>query len=121
MDISIFRWFVHEYGNPKLNLIFDNEQSSRMSFNNLRTESILRGFGYTVSSTDNLSDQERHEILSDIVDLEILSVSYITHLISFFIQTHTQVKDIYAVDKWKSDMIYISNYKINPQRFFIAK
>lgn len=121
MDIGIFRSFVKEYGNPGLHLSFDESSSFGLSFDELRAESILHAYGYSVSESDALAETERRELLTEIVDLELLTIPYIVHLLDFFIRTHTSDKYYNARDKWKRDMKYISDYKINTQRFLIVK
>lgn len=121
MDIGIFRSFVKEYGNPGLQLSFDESSSFGLSFDELRAESILHAYGYTVSESDALTENERRELLAEIVDLELLTVPYIVHLLDFFVRTHTFDKYYNARDKWKRDIKYISDYKINTQRFLIVR
>ena len=121
MDIGIFRSFVKEYGNPGLQLSFDKSTSFGLSFDELRAESILRTYGYSVSESDALTEAERRALLAEIVDLELLTIPYIVHLLDFFIRTHTSDKYFNARDKWKRDMKYISDYKINTQRFLIVR
>lgn len=121
MDIGIFRSFVKEYGNPGLQLSFDKSSTFGLSFDELRAESILHAYGYTVSESDALTENERRELLAEIVDLELLTVPYIVHLLDFFVRTHTSDKYYNARDKWKRDIKYISDYKINTQRFLIVR
>ena len=121
MDIGIFRSFVKEYGNPGLQLSFEESSSFGLSFDELRAESILHAYGYSVSESDALTEAERLELLTEIVDLELLTIPYIVRLLDFFIRTHTSDKYYNARDKWKRDMKYISDYKINTQRFLIVK
>lgn len=121
MDIGIFRAFVKEYGNPGLQLSFEESSSFGLSFDELRVESILHAYGYTVSESDALTEAERRELLTEIVDLELLTIPYIVNLLDFFIRTHTSDKYYNARDKWKRDMKYIADYKINTQRFLIVK
>ena len=121
MDISIFRSFVKEYGNPGLLLSFDESSSFGLSFDEIRAESILHAYGYTVSESDALSETERRELLTEIVDLELLTIPYIVHLLDFFIRTHTHDKYYLARDKWARDRQFIADYRINTKRFLIVK
>ena len=121
MDIGIFRRFVKEYGNPGLRLLFGESVTRGASFEELRAESILHVYGYSVSEADGLTEAERRALLAEIVDLELLSIPYVVNLLDFFIRTHPTDRYYLARDKWKRDMEYISNYKINPKRFLIMK
>lgn len=121
MDIGIFRSFVKEYGNPGLKLSFDESTTYGLSFDELRAESILHAYGYSVSESVGLTEAERRELLAEIVDLELLTTPYVVHLLDFFIRTHTSDKYYYARDKWTRDIKYISNYNVNPERFLIVR
>lgn len=81
----------------------------------------MRIYGYTVNRTDDLDLQKRQELLAEIVDAEILSVSSVISYLDFFISSHSS--DIYAlaIFKWEEDKEFIESYKVNPKRFLIAK
>ena len=119
MDVSIYRQFIKEFGNPNLRLDFSTATGGRIG--ELNEESILKGYGYSVAEKDNLSNIEREELLMELVDLEILTVSKIAHHLDFCIRLHTDPKYIYAVRKWTSDKTFIENYKVNPTRFMLSK
>lgn len=121
MDIGIFRSFVKEYGNPGLSLSFDERSSIGLTFDELRAESILHAYGYSVSESDALTETERRELLAEIVDLELLSIPYVVRLLDFFIKTHISDKYYLARDKWTRDLKFISDYKINTKRFLIMR
>lgn len=121
MDISIFRSFVKEYGNPRLWLSFGEVSSCKRSFDELRVESILHTYGYSVSDADGLTAAERHSLLAEIVDLEILTIPYIVNMLDFFISTHPSDKYYNARDKWTRDKIFISNYRIDTKRFLVVR
>lgn len=119
MDISIYRHFIKEFGNPGLGLDFPIATNARIG--ELNEESILKGYGYSVAKKDNLSSFEREELLMELVDLEILTVSRIAHHLDFCIKMHTDPQYIDAVSKWKLDKAFIENYKVNPSRFMLSK
>lgn len=120
-DIGIFRSFVRKYGNPGLAIDFDSPSSNSFSRYDLRSESVLMGYGYSVSEANGLSDRERQEILAEIVDLEILTVHQIVGLLNFFSTLHSGTRYALARSKWERDRIFIENYKVNPNRFLIAR
>lgn len=119
MDISIYRRFLHKHGNPGLKLHFPEGASGK--YGELEAESILRGYGYSVGRKENLSSSERRAILSELVDLEILTVARIVRYLDFFIRRHKGLQYAEAVSKWTSDKEFIKNYKVNPARFMLSK
>lgn len=121
MDIGIYRSFVNKYGNPKIKLSFNESTACGLAFFDLRSQSILREYGYSVSESDGLTESERRELLAEIVDLGLLTISYVVGLLDFFVRTHTSDKYFLARDKWERDKEYISSYNINPKRFLIMR
>ena len=85
----------------------------------MNTESILYAYGYNVSSTNGLTEIQRHELLAEIVDLKILNKSQIISFLDFFIDTHNTEKYYIARLKWANDRKYVINYRSNPERFLI--
>lgn len=120
VDASIFRHYVRRFGNPGIKLRFESENDRRKKWDELNDESILKGYGYSVSKTDNHSNEYRQELLAEMVDLDILTVHRIVKLLSFFISSHPRGKDDAARMKWMMDKSFIENYKANPTRFLIA-
>lgn len=122
-DISNYRDFVHSFGNPGLLLFFDSSTHTGKStfFNNLNPESVLRGYGYTVSGADNYPAEYRQELLAEIVDLSILPVYKIVQYLEFFIQSHSAPIHSMARSKWREDLEFIKQYNINPSRFLIVQ
>lgn len=121
VDIGLYRRFVKEHGNPQLFLDFSNGRSSLNSWDDLSVESVLKGYGYSVSQGDAFSATYRQDLLAEIIDLEILTVPKIVSLLDFFIRTHPLDKDVYACYKWAEDKRFVENYRANPSRFLIAK
>ena len=109
---------VSFYGNPGITISFYSKGYC-LDWNELNAESILRIYGYSVSETEGLTSKTRQEILAELVDLEITTVSFITKMISFFIKSHPDDRFFIARTKWEEDLHYIENYKIRPERFLI--
>ena len=122
-DISLYRKFVEEYGRPEQKLRFISKGESFLldAKGNLRDQSILMECGYSVAERDGMTTSERWKLLAEIVDLDILSVSKIVSLLTFFISSHPGKQYELARFKWSKDMEYIKTYNVNPDRFFIAK
>lgn len=120
VDMSIFKRFIRKFGNPGIPIKVYND-SNFNEFANLKEESILHAFGYSVSKSDNLSDLQRQKIIADVLDLELMTTIEIVNLLEFLISSHNNIKYLSAKTKWERDLKFISNYKINPERFIIAK
>lgn len=117
LDISLFRNFVQDYGNPGIN-IYTSARSKRAFFNdNLNDESILHAYGYTANSVDNLSDQERQSIIAEVIDLKLMTQKQIVDFLDWL----SHRKNVYpeTSQKWKRDKVFTINYKANPSRFLI--
>lgn len=117
LDITKWRRFVREFGNPSIKPIFSSTRNYNLS-DELRESSILRDYGY--SST--LSTPIRRSILTEMVDLDIVSVRKIVDYLKFFLDFHGAKDNMYNSCKaWSDDWDFIENYKVNPERFLIAK
>lgn len=122
-DIWLYRTFVKEYGRPdaKLDFIKSGFSLSTGTWDELSEESILKSYGYNVAADNGLSSRQRQELLAEIVDLDILSVAEVVRRLKFFIDSHPSDKDVIPRAKWTEDWEFIKRYKVNPERFFIAK
>ena len=122
VDIQLYRKYVEKYGYPDCSVKLNKQtNNSEMCFDDLNAESILKEVGYSVNEKDGFSPRARQELLADIVDLQILSVSNVVSYLDWFIRSHPNPKDTNARYKWNEDKTFIQNYKVNPERFFIAK
>jgi hypothetical protein len=75
-------------------------------------QSPLRICGYSVSLESGLSEQRRRLILDFIIDQKILSREEVKSYLNFFITKSSKLKSmVCAIEKWKSDLLYISKYK----------
>lgn len=125
VDIGIFRSFLSNFGNPKIKLSIP--KSSIIKYrkgwtkDDLRDESMLHAYGYNVSQSNNMSESERQTLLFEIIDSGILSRSRVIYLLDFFIKMHSTDKDYIARNKWAIDKHAVINYKVNPNRFLIAR
>lgn len=115
IDIGIYRKFLNDYGKPPVRLMREDR-----AFEKLNEESLLKIYGYTVAQKDDLPSAKRQAILAEIVDIQLLTVSRVVNHLNFCISSHSQEKDIFARAKWREDLRFIENYKVNPNRFLIA-
>ena len=68
----------------------------------LANESLLMQYGYNVSEMEGLSSIQRHNILSVIIDNNILSKSEIISYIDFFISQRRTMENMKtAILKWE--------------------
>lgn len=118
MDAKVFRGFVEKYGNPGVKIAA--YESGLRDFSTMREESILRAYGYVVGITRGLPEAARREILSEVMDLEIMSAEAILRLLNHNISMHSQEKDRYARMDWEADKAFVLEYKVNPDRFVVA-
>lgn len=115
-----FRNFVESYGNPGLNLNFYSEGRVFADFSEYNAESILMAYGYSAAE-GVMSEEQRQEILAEIVDLGILSPGRVARFMNFFIRTHPGIRYTSARQKWENDLRFIDNYRVDRNRFLIAK
>ena len=119
VDSSKFREFIYKHGNPGVHIgFYKRDGNYGFDWSDLNDSSFLMDYGYNVSYRDNLPAGLRHNLLAELVDLQLATVSEIVSHLNFCISTHMQNKS--AVDCWKDDREFISTYKVNPQRFLIA-
>ena len=120
-DPQRFRDYLYKNGNPELPLRIYNSGTSRYGFwGELSEESFLKGYGYSVSEQDAIPRSTRQDMLSELVDLGIASVSDIVRHLNNCIRLHSTNKDRFAREKWNEDIEFISDYKADPERFLIA-
>lgn len=79
--------------------------------NTLAQESILMQFGYSVSKTEGLTDNQRQKILSFLVEQHVLTKNEIISYLDFFIRQRKNDKYADAIKKWTKDRNYIRSYK----------
>lgn len=120
-DIGLFKRYINKYGKPDLDYSDSFNKKKVYDQDELNDESILMGFGYNVSAKDDYSSKQRQEILAEVVDLELLTVKRVVNFLVFLINMHPDDKYKNARSKWKEDIKFIQDYKVNPDRFLIAK
>lgn len=85
---------------------------------NLNDHSILNLYGYNVNAIENLSDEQRHEILASLVDRNILGKSRIASYLAYFIRCNEGKKKDFgcAINKWNRDRDFILDYKVESRK-----
>lgn len=119
-DICLYKKFVEEYGNPEIEL-YATENGKRFdNFENANSESLLKIYGYSVNQKENLSNKEREKILADVMDLNLIDQKRLLGFLTWIRSVHSSDKYFDARIKWANDINFVSNYKVNTDRFFIA-
>ena len=118
IDITLFRNFINEFGNPGIKVYPGISFGGSFSDRDLNDESLLHAYGYNVNSNDNLSDAERQSIIAEIIDLELMSQRKIVDLLMWLVKTRKNVR-FETKNKWQRDIVFTQNYKANPSRFLI--
>lgn len=117
-----YQHYVEYYGPllGKIAIFFQDVQDIHdRGFGQIASESILRTCGYTVRQ-GSLTERERRRVLANIMDREIASKSCVMEHIQFFINSHhKQSNRKIAVAKWRSDLDWVRNYRIDTQRRFL--
>ena len=119
MDSKVFRKFINEFGNPGIKVLVYNCGNSDFAI--VKDESILHAYGYSVAQNKNFSDNYRHILLSEVMDLGLMTAKEIISLLEWNINT-SQSKDNFkeAVKRWNIDRNFVMNYKVDPKRFVIS-
>jgi exoribonuclease II len=85
----------------------------------LSKESPLMMCGYTVRESDGLTSKERQLILANIIDRKILSKPRVIDYLQFFVSWRDGNPNMRnACDKWREDLTFVRNYKMDTQRRF---
>ena len=85
---------------------------NKQSFSDWQEKSILRSYGYTVSKTENLTKQERHQILDFVLENGIMSSNQIISHLVWQIETRKNMRNMQdAIFKWEDDIRYVRQYQ----------
>ena len=93
--------------------------SNTSNIYDLKAESILHQAGYNVSSAEDLSTEQRREILRRVIDSGLYSLSGLCSFLDYLIDKNLRVTTrnmSSAISKWSSDRKYIVNYNKEEQR-----
>ena len=118
IDITLFRNFINEFGNPGIKVYPGISFGGSFLNRDLSDESLLHAYGYNVNSNDNLNDAERQSMIAEIIDLELMQQRKIVDLLTWLVKTRKNVR-LETKNKWERDIVFTLNYKANPSRFLI--
>lgn len=84
---------------------------------NFNEKSVLSEMGYNVQASENLSSEERHQILKKAIEEKKISVNEIINLLELQINLHSgNERYANAVEKWIEDSLFVKSYGINSGR-----
>lgn len=95
-----------------------DETSTYKSYNSTQTDetendgSILKYYGYNVQTQENISEQQRHIILSSVIEAGIMSRRQVVDLLEINIKRKSTRPDCAsAIQKWNDDIEFVNTYK----------
>lgn len=89
-----------------------SKQTDTDEFSIVQKESPLYKYGYNVNSQSNLSDKQRHIILSSVIEANILNRRQIIDHLTTLIERGSKIPNWKeATNKWKQDKYYVEKYK----------
>lgn len=121
---EIYSHACHKYGLPylKLHTASFDEGSSGKSFSALKMQSELRLLGYSVSASDGLTISARRDLLKEAMDSGILTKSEIMNHLEWLIHSRSKMSNMdNAIAEWKSDLLFVSEYRVFEQRAIWVK
>lgn len=85
----------------------------------LADESPLHYCGYNVNKQKGLTESDRHKILANIIDFNIMKKTEIIEYLHFYINNIGNRANMnFAVSKWEDDLYFVNNYRINKQKSY---
>lgn len=109
---------VMKYGAPLCKTItiesFIKMKEGMIQYND---ESVLHSLGYNVNAQEDLSDRERHNILSVVIDEGVMSKAEVLSFLDYLIRRSQGSPRLdNARGKWSRDRQYVSQYRRKPAR-----
>lgn len=117
VDVSTFKQFVRKCGKPMIDISFRGEYTSEHNFGVMKDESLLFAYGYSVSATKGNTTEKRHKILSEILDLQLMSKNDIINLLEHNMKMHSGEKFANDRKRWEFDIKFVGDYSVDPNRF----
>lgn len=78
----------------------------------LKEESDLHVYGYSVSKTTGLDQEERHQLIAQLIDTELMQPHEIANHLEWLIHTHKYNERFDdACVEWKNDLSFTQHYK----------
>lgn len=103
------------------NYVFDQRSFGYVErgYDSFAGESILMAYGYTVSAAQDLSPQQRRLILANLMDRGICGKARIIDYLQMFIAQREGMWNMrFACEKWRDDLAWVRDYRVDSQRSF---
>lgn len=111
-----YELYTKRYGLPYVRIISD-EYSGSFGYDDLRQQSELSLYGYSVGKNSGLSSGGRQKLLQQLLDNHFMTKSQIINHLEWLLNTHKYRESMRdACDCWKEDLMYVHQCKINTQR-----
>lgn len=116
-----YELYTRRYGLPYVRIISD-EYGGNFGYDDLRQQSELSLYGYSVGKNAGLTSADRQRLLQQLLDNHFMTKSQIINHLEWLINTHKYRESMRdACDCWKEDLMYVHQCKINTQRAFWGK
>ena len=120
INVESFNAYAKRYGIPMVNLEY-SYSGVNSGFGNFKEESLLHFLGYNVNASENLTQTQRRKILSEAIDAKIVTKQGIIRFLERLIARNKNRENFTdAVYKWRTDLVFVSNYKILDQKEVIG-
>ena len=98
-------------------LSFSDINRNKIGIMNFAEESPLHMCGYNVNQQKKYTDDERHTILANIMNYDIMKKQEIIDYLHFYINNLGRKRNMrVAVSKWRKDLDFVNKYKITKQK-----
>lgn len=100
-------------GTPLCTVYYNGKEEHRkVTEFKFKSQSVLNAMGYSVDATSDLSKEERQSILKETLDKQLVTTHDLLSFLNWLIKTReTQVRMDQAVEKWKIDYKFVSEYQ----------
>ena len=111
-----YELYTKRYGLPYVRIISD-EYNGSFGYDDLRQQSELSLYGYSVGKNSGLTSGGRKKLLQQLLDNHFMTKSQIINHLEWLINTHKYRESMRdACDCWKEDLMFVHQCKINTQR-----
>ena len=115
-------WETESYWDSYYDAILDEDDEEGLPYGGrVRSKSALKLYGYNVSQEEGLSNEERQELLGEIMDLNLISKDEVLQILKSAVRMHSGSKYIDAQTKWTADIKFVKDYKVDSSRVLPKK
>lgn len=111
-----YRVYRARYGLPYVRLV-PGESGGKLDYGDLRQNSELNLYGYTVAKAAEMTTGARQRLLQQLMDNGLMSKHQIVNHLEWLIHRQSgRIRMEDACDCWREDLRFVNNYKIQDQR-----